>query len=173
MISGRERHGGHSASFLPDDSGTTCLLPPTPFHGVHRPEDPTPGPCPGARAGANSPAPLLCALKDPAPGRDEPSSQDAHMPTLLCEAPSHWVKKRPSSYQPQGWALGALALWPQPPTPGRPEQPLGRLCENEASTVSQTLRNTTHGAPKAPAGEKLSSPPAEDRGGGQLALSRP
>lgn len=39
-----------------------------------------------ARAGANPPAPLLCALKDPAPGGDKPCSQDVHGPSLLCEA---------------------------------------------------------------------------------------
>lgn len=62
-------------------------------------------------------------------------------------------KKTLLSSQPQGWVLGSLTLRPQPPTPVRPEQRLGSLREEAASTVSQTLRNTTCGAPEAPGGE--------------------
>lgn len=131
-------------TFLPPlhSMGSTGLRAP---HSVHAQV---------ARAGANPLAPLLCALKDPAPGGDKPCSQDAHGPSLLCEALLlTGSKKTLLSSQPQGWVLGSLTLRPQPPTPVRPEQRLGSLREEAASTVSQTLRNTTCGAPEAPGGE--------------------
>ena len=127
-----------------------------------------------ARAGANSPALLLCALKDPPRVGISPAPR---MPTGLhfCVTPpfSLGPKKTLLSSRPQGWVLGSLALQPQLPTPVRPEQRLGRLREDAASTASQTLRNTTCGAPDAPGGRSSHRLRLRTGAGGRPALSGP
>lgn len=149
--------------FLPlQSTGPTGLRTPHPVHAQV------------ARAGANSLALLLCALKDPPRAGISPAPR---MPTGLhsCVMPlfSLGPKKTLLSSRPQGWVLGSLALQARPPTPVRPEQPLGRLREETASTESQTLRNTTCGAPEAPGGRSSHRLRLKMGAGGRPALSGP